>query len=951
MQAGQGSKLQWERIRERFHHAVELEPAERELYLQSACGDDVLLRGEIRALLVEHDNATGLLATGPSDFQPHPTRFLLSPGDCLAGRFEIIRPLGAGGMGEVYEAHDRELGARVALKTLRPELVHDPKNCERFKHEILNGRKVTHPNICRIYDLAPDYSQEGTFLAFTMELLGGETLGAYLEQQPGNRLPVEEALPLVRQMAAGLDALHAEDIIHRDFKPGNVILVRQGDSTLVRITDFGLARSTEASGQTLSGSKDIVGTPIYMAPEQLMGERAKVSPATDVYALGLVLYEMVTGTRAYPAETLSENILQKTQGPPAPPRERFPGLDEKWNTTIQRCLEQEPGDRPGSPSEVVAALEGEVTLPRLKGARSRKRTHDRAWADPRLRWGAAAAVVIFLALAALSLRLPIVEDAQPVNVAVLPFTAIGGDPELQVFADGLMETVARRLSQFERLNEKLLVVPVSELRQRTVKTPTDALNRFGVDYAVEGGLQRQGDRLRLVLTLIDTRRVRQLGTTTVDGAATQGFTLEQGAVTKLANLLGLRILPEHVAAEVGLGPVVPSAYEFYSRGRGYLLESHKTENLENAIAMFQRALEDDDQYALAHAGLGEAYWRKYERTSNPEWVGRAVGSCQKAIKSNDQLVEVHVTLGIVNSGTGNYEEAVENFETALDLDPRNAAAFGGLARVYAQTDRLDEARATYLKAMELRPGDWRMYHQLGTFYFGQRDYAAAIEPFRRVIDLTPGSAQGHLNLGAALHGSGKLEEARAEYERSIEIEPRPLALSNLAKLLKESGQYAEAARLREQAIEMNEHSFELWGDLAGIYERLGDDRATETYRRAAELAIQALRVNPERRELYSDIAHYSAGANRLAEARQWLGRAAGRLDTASAVEAVVNAATFAKLGERKQCLLWLEAGIGTQKGEETALSSSWLNEFLATDHLKEIIREHKANMPKGAQGR
>jgi len=940
VQAGQGSKLQWERIREHFHHAVELEPAEREIYLQSACGDDVLLRGEVRALLVEHDNATGLLATGPSDFQPHPTRFLLSPGDCLAGRFEIIRPLGAGGMGEVYEAHDRELGARVALKTLRPELVHDPKNRERFKHEILNGRKVTHPNICRIYDLAPDYSHEGTFLAFTMELLGGETLGAYLEQQPGKRLPVEEALPLARQMAAGLDALHAEDIIHRDFKPGNVILVRQGDSTQVRITDFGLARSTETPGQTLSGSKDIVGTPIYMAPEQLTGERAKVSPATDVYALGLVLYEMVTGARAYPAETLGENILQKTQGPPAPPRERYPGLDEKWNTAIQRCLEQEPEDRPGSPGEVVAALEGEVALPRLKGARSRKRTRDRAWADPHLRWGAAAAVLIFLALAASFLR-QIGSEGRQRTVAVLPFEVLPGDPELSAFADGLMATITRRLTQFEGMNESLIVMAPSTVLGRGVADPAAAFEKLGVNYAVEGDFQASGERLVLTLTLVDTVEGHQLDTAIVTGLRGNALAIQEGAVRRLANMLDLRIQPEHLGPETAASEAELGAAQFYTAGVGYLQRSDVTANIENAITQFQRAIELDEEYALAYAGLCEAQWRLHERISDPKPLVEAQADCEKALQLNDQLPEAQIALGNVRLSTGKHEEAIRSFNSALELDARNAEALSGLARVFGRMGRVEQALAAYDQSIGLRPADWRTHHQLGLFHHGRRDYEAAIKPFQAVVDLTPRSAQALLNLGAAYHGAGRLREAQALYERAVEIEPRPYALSNLAKIYFDEGAYPQAKDTLERAVSLKEHDFILWQELASAYEYVEDPRVAQTYLKAASLIEQALRVNPEREELYSLLAHCYAGADEQGQAKEWLAKAAARRGVADRKELLWNAKTSARLGNPDAAFDWLgaaqERGLPRQEIERELKTRKWLRPLRDDPRTKDFI--------------
>jgi serine/threonine protein kinase/tetratricopeptide (TPR) repeat protein len=815
-------------------------------------------------MLAEHDRASGLLATGPSII--HPDRFMLSPGDCLAGRFEIIRPLGAGGMGEVYEAHDRELGARVALKTLRPELVHDAKNRERFKHEILNGRKVTHRNICRIYDLAPDYANERACLAFTMELLEGETLAAYLERQPDKRLSVDEALPLVRQMAAGLEALHEQDIVHRDFKPGNVILVRQGDSTQVRISDFGLALRAEDSGPALSGSKDIVGTPIYMAPEQLTGERAKVSPATDVYALGLVLYEMVTATRAYPAETLAENILQKTQGPPVPPRERVPDLDENWNSTILRCLEKEPEDRPKSPGEVLRALEGEVVLPMplapapRKRAPSPKRAEASTFADPRIRWlTLAAAIAVFLVLSGTLLRFSLVEDDRQAHIAVLPFTAIGGDPEFQVFADGLMGTVTQRLSQFEGLNEQLLVVPTSMVLGEGVRTAPEALGKFGANYAVEGNLQSQDGRLRLTLTVVDAERGRQVGTEIVEGNRTNALSIQDGAVAKLADLLNLVVQPRHVSDYVESSPVTPGAHQFYLQGQGYLQRRDQLEKIDNAITLFKQAIETDSTYALAYAGLGEAYWFKYLRTSDSVWVDRALENCTRAVSLNDQLSHVHVTMGRVLHGTGKHREAVDEFKRALALDQRNSGALQGLGNAYESLGRNAEAESTYLAAVNRRKDDWAAYKEMGLFYYRRGEFGKAIHYFQQVVALTPDNAQAYANMGSFHYRLGDYDEARRMWERSIEIEPRHSALSNLGKLLSSQEKYAEAAARYEQAIELKPLDHRLWANLASVSRRAGElAKSREAGRKAIALVESALSVDPNRADLLSSLAHYTA---------------------------------------------------------------------------------------------
>ena len=322
----------------------------------------------------------------------HPSKPLLSLGERLAGRFRVICRLGDGAIGEVYEAADLELGEHVAVKVLRPGVALDAEALHRFKREILLARKVTHPNVCRTFELFHHLDEEGAAgsgLAFvTMELLRGETLEQRL--QGNGRMAPGEALPLVRQMAAGLNAAHLAGVVHRDFKSGNVMLVPSADGLRAVVTDFGLAWSDSAS-PSVTRAGMMIGSPAYMAPEQVKGEA--VTPATDVYALGIVLYEMLTGILPFSAETAIGTAIKRLREPPTLPRVHAPDLDWRLEEVILRCLESDPAGRFQSPPEVADALEA----PRhhshsgyvLRAIRRRRRT-----------WRNALAATVLLAVAA-----------------------------------------------------------------------------------------------------------------------------------------------------------------------------------------------------------------------------------------------------------------------------------------------------------------------------------------------------------------------------------------------------------------------------------------------------------------------------------------------------------------------------------------------------------------------
>lgn len=355
----------WETLKSLFEAALEQNPAQRSSFLQEQCSDPSL-RAEVERLLAEHEQAGGFLSTpavGRITANPEASTEVLADREPLAGRFRVLRFIAAGGMGQVYEAEDLELREHVAIKTILPDILAQPAAVARFKREVHLARQVTHPNVCRIFDLfrhtpkSPTASGEVIFVS--MELLKGQTLSSYLREV--GSMKESDALPLIRQMASGLSAAHAAGIVHRDFKPGNVVLVASVEQKTLRpvITDFGLARQSLFSDESfsLSTSQHIVGTPAYMAPEQLEGRPA--TAASDIYAFGLVVYEMLTGAQPFQGDTPLSAALKRLSEDPTPPRKFQPGLSPAWEGVILRCLDRDAAKRPASAQDVIQALASE----------------------------------------------------------------------------------------------------------------------------------------------------------------------------------------------------------------------------------------------------------------------------------------------------------------------------------------------------------------------------------------------------------------------------------------------------------------------------------------------------------------------------------------------------------------------------------------------------------------
>jgi serine/threonine protein kinase len=355
------SPERWARITELFEGALECDAAARVCFLSGACGVDEDLFAELQQLLIQHNAASGFLkhslmpAKVPAFSFPADGAVFLAE-QVVGDRFRIVKTLGLGGMGEVYEAFDQELLGPVALKTIRHDIASDPRVVERFKREVQHSRSISHPNVCRVHDLFRERRGDDDLWFLTMELLRGQTLSDRVRH--GGPLTAAAALPLVRQMCEALDAAHRSGIVHSDFKSGNVMLIAGAASNdRIVVTDFGLAQPIPATAATMSSLDGVgraLGTPNYMSPEQLEGQAA--SPASDLYALGVVMYEMLTGARPFGMGSPSEALQRITQSP-TPPRAHVPNLDPRWEDTILRCLERDPARRLPSAAAVCRALD------------------------------------------------------------------------------------------------------------------------------------------------------------------------------------------------------------------------------------------------------------------------------------------------------------------------------------------------------------------------------------------------------------------------------------------------------------------------------------------------------------------------------------------------------------------------------------------------------------------
>ncbi len=909
----------WQQVKQLYNDALERKPGQRAAFLRGACAEDGELRREVESLLAEDETAQDFLESPALELAAKV--FAQEQQPSLVGRqigsYRVLSTLGAGGMGEVYRAKDTQLGRDVALKVLPRVFLRDPERLARFKKEALLLASLNHPNVITVYGI----EQDDAIFAIAMELVEGKTLRELLA---AGTLPVRNVLEVAVQMAAGLTRAHQARIVHRDLKPQNVMIRNDG---LVKILDFGLGKLVPApleeknpetpgvEGGTLPGR--ILGTVDYMSPQQAAGKA--VDFRSDQFSFGSILYEMLTLKKAFHRETAAQTLTAIMEDEPEPVTALNPEVPFPLQEVIQRCLAKNPDNRYAATEELETELkELQANLSELRGA-----TWTRFLPRHRPRWQVRLAGLLLAALLAagvgllapsLPFRLTSTGQLQTLpeekQIAVLSFTNVGNDPANQAFTDGLVETLSSKLSQLEQFQRALTVVPSSELRSEGITGAREARQIFGATLAISGSVQRTENRLRINISLVDTQTLRQLKARSMDTEIRDVSVLQDGVVLAVADLLEVD-LPEQAKQVLAAGgTTAPGAYEFYTQGRGYLQRYEDGQNLDTAIGLFQRALEMDSNYALAHAGLGEAYWRKYEISKELQWAEQARASSAMALELNDQLAQVYVILGMIHTGTGRYEEAVRSVQRAIELDPLNPDAYRELAAAYEALQRMEEAEATYQKAIGARPGFWGSHNNLGRFYFRQGRYPEAEAQFRRIVELTPDNWRGYNGLGAVYGRQQRYDEAVGIYEKLVAIEPTITAVSNLGTTYFNLARYADAARAFERVIQMNDRDYTRWRNLASAYQWAPGEgaKARGALQRAAELAEQQRRLNPRSPNILMDLADCYSLLGQGARARNLL-RQALAMAPQEVYLMFQAGVVYEQLGDRQNALQWISRAI------------------------------------------
>jgi TolB-like protein/predicted Ser/Thr protein kinase len=777
----------WQQVETIFQAALKREPASRAVFLDGACLDDEELRAEVESLLEAHDGVGSFINSptveGAAELMAEQHSDSLS-GKSL-GPYKVITRIGAGGMGEVYLAQDTRLGRRVALKLLPGYFARDEDRLSRFKREARAASALNHPNVATIYEIGE--TAESNFIV--MEYVEGQTLAAKTDGKP---VDTAELVRVAAQIADALDEAHTKGITHRDIKSANIMLTARGQ---VKVLDFGLAkirpahqpgRSSEATTEIATVPGIVLGTVHYMSPEQALGR--EVDHRSDIFSLGVVMYEMATGRLPFSGATAAETIEQIRHKQPAAIARLNYEVSAELERIIRKCLEKDRERRYQSARDLLIDLKNLERDSASVVAAGERSPATPVWESRRF-WLAVIALIVAIGVGAyfwMSSKRGEPPAAGVRSIAVLPFKPLISDKRDEYLELGMADTLITKLSGLKQI----AVRPTTAVRRYT-NPQQDALaagRELQVEAVLEGSIQRLDDRLRVTVRLIDVKDGATLWADKFDEKVSDIFAVQDSISERLAGALSLKLGSEGERQLSKRYTANLEAYQLYVQGRARWSTFHQAQE---SLKYFNAALEKDPAYALAYAGLANAYsiMGIYGPLSPQEAFQKAREAALKALQLDDNLAAAHVSLGAVKIfNEWDWAGAGRELKRAMELEPNNVDAHS----LYGY----------YLQAM------------------GRAD--EAVSEMRRAHEIDPAWHIPNNDIGYALNLAGRYDEAITHAQESLKLRPDNLFLLNvLGQAYLEKGMADQAIATFRQALAFQPNSRDAQAWLGYIYARQG----------------------------------------------------------------------------------------------------------------------------------
>jgi eukaryotic-like serine/threonine-protein kinase len=837
----------YERLKPLYAAALDIPEERRAAFVARACGDERGLREELEALLKANDERTATLGApfiGLEVLLARPER-AFAVDSLLLSRFKIVRLLGWGGMGEVYEVEDRFLhGVHVALKTLLPKVAHNPELRKSFEREVLLAREVSHPNLCPIYDIFHCEGPAPGFLFLTMKLLPGKTLATRLQEPPP--MTSEERLAVLRQTCLGTAAIHAAGIIHRDIKPNNMMVDGGGSDLRLWITDFGLARAYHAES-TVSSIGTVAGTPGYIAPELFLGHPP--SHASDLYALGVVLHEVFAGQKPTPVPgTHSCSISPQLTTP------RVPALGVR---IITECLQDDPQRRCAAFAHAL-----EIIDPRL--VRNYDSSQSKQFWTRRRFSGVAVAGVCAIAAGTWWKRddiKGIVEDV----LEPLPdkrYVALMAWPtsDSAAVVSTVLDAIGQRLARAEAFVKNLLIIKLNDLpgQSGSPVTPAESVTALGANLVLAASLQSTPTKIWLTLRVLHAVSQHVVRSARVWCAPAALSSIADKASETAARLLGLPIRETDMQDTEELHRISPETFKVFSEAEQLVSQPNDT-GLDAAVLKYQLALSTDPHFALGYARLAMAYTKQFLADHEPAKLKLAQSNATLSLRYNPSSAKGQLSQAMIFLYSGKTTEALDYFARSLKADPGNPETLLYKAQTLRDARQWPQAEQVYRDIAAERPNYWLAHNELGWILFRQAKYQQAADEFDAAATAAPQVAMPLANLGMIYLELGKRDEAIKASQRSIERSPNEDAYLTLGDIAFSDQNYRSSLDNYQRAAALNPNAHLIWRNIGDCYAMLGDPgQVRKNYAKATQLLAATLATNPRSGSDWATLAFYHA---------------------------------------------------------------------------------------------